>query len=64
MARGKTSIPSSSDDSSSDDAEGEEKPTTTLGSCVSHCNIVPSGARVLRDRDNQVCVMATTVYRR
>jgi hypothetical protein len=25
-------------------------------SCVSHCNIVPSGARVLRDRDNRVCV--------
>jgi hypothetical protein len=27
MARGKTSIPSSSDDSSSDDDEGEEKPS-------------------------------------
>jgi hypothetical protein len=26
--------------------------------------IVPSGARVLRDRDNRVCVTATTVYRR
>jgi hypothetical protein len=25
--------------------------------------IVPSGARVLRDRDNRVCVTATTVYR-
>jgi hypothetical protein len=24
--------------------------------------IVPSGARVLRDRDNRVCVMAATVY--
>jgi hypothetical protein len=27
MARGKTSIPSSSDDSSSDDGEGEGKPS-------------------------------------
>jgi hypothetical protein len=26
--------------------------------------IVPSGVRVLRDRDNRVCVMATTVYQR
>jgi hypothetical protein len=26
--------------------------------------IVQSGARVLRDRDNRVCVTATTVYRR
>jgi hypothetical protein len=26
--------------------------------------IVPSGARVLRDHDNRVCVMAATVYRR
>jgi hypothetical protein len=26
--------------------------------------IVPSGARVLRDRDNRVCVMTVTVYRR
>jgi hypothetical protein len=26
--------------------------------------IVPGGARVLRDRDNRVCVMAATVYRR
>jgi hypothetical protein len=26
--------------------------------------IVPSGARVLRDRDNRVCVTAATVYRR
>jgi hypothetical protein len=26
--------------------------------------IVPSGTRVLQDRDNQVCVMAATVYRR
>jgi hypothetical protein len=26
--------------------------------------IVPSGARVLRDRDYRVCVMAATVYRR
>jgi hypothetical protein len=26
--------------------------------------IVPSGARVLRDRDNRVCVTATTVYLR
>jgi hypothetical protein len=26
--------------------------------------IVPSGARVLRDRDNRVSVMAATVYRR
>jgi hypothetical protein len=26
--------------------------------------IVPSGARVLRDRDNLVCVTAATVYRR
>jgi hypothetical protein len=26
--------------------------------------IVPSGARVLRDRDNRVCVMAATMYRR
>jgi hypothetical protein len=26
--------------------------------------IVPSGARALRDRDNRVCVTATTVYRR
>jgi hypothetical protein len=26
--------------------------------------IVPSGARVLRDRDNRVCVTTTTVYRR
>jgi hypothetical protein len=26
--------------------------------------IVLSGARVLRDRDNHVCVTATTVYRR
>jgi hypothetical protein len=25
--------------------------------------IVPSGARVLRDRDNRVCVTAATVYR-
>jgi hypothetical protein len=35
-----------------------------FGSCVSRCNIVPSGARVLRDRDNRVCVTATTMYRR
>jgi hypothetical protein len=27
-------------------------------------SIVPSGARVLRDRDNRVCVTAATVYRR
>jgi hypothetical protein len=33
-----------------------EKPTKPIGSCVSHCNIVPSGVRVLRDRDNRVCV--------
>jgi hypothetical protein len=26
--------------------------------------IVPSGTRVLRDRDNRVCITATTVYRR
>jgi hypothetical protein len=26
--------------------------------------IVPSGARVLRDRDNRVCVTAAAVYRR
>jgi hypothetical protein len=26
--------------------------------------IVPSGERVLRDRDNHVCVTAATVYRR
>jgi hypothetical protein len=26
--------------------------------------IVPSGARILRDRDNRVCVTTTTVYRR
>jgi hypothetical protein len=26
--------------------------------------IVPSGARVLRDRDNRVCVTVATVYRR
>jgi hypothetical protein len=26
--------------------------------------IVPSGARVLRDHDNRVCVTATTVYQR
>jgi hypothetical protein len=26
--------------------------------------IVPSGARVLRDRDNRVCVTTATVYRR
>jgi hypothetical protein len=26
--------------------------------------VVPSGARVLRDRDNRVCVTATTVYLR
>jgi hypothetical protein len=26
--------------------------------------IVPSGARVLRDRDNRVCDTAATVYRR
>jgi hypothetical protein len=26
--------------------------------------IVPSGARVLRDRDNRVCVTAVTVYQR
>jgi hypothetical protein len=26
--------------------------------------IVPSGARVLQDRDNRVCVMAATVYQR
>jgi hypothetical protein len=26
--------------------------------------IVPSGARVLRDRDNHVCVTAATMYRR
>jgi hypothetical protein len=26
--------------------------------------IVPSGVRVLRDRDNLVCVTAATVYRR
>jgi hypothetical protein len=26
--------------------------------------IVPSGVRVLRDRDNRVCVTTTTVYRR
>jgi hypothetical protein len=26
--------------------------------------IVPSGARVLRDRNNRVCVTAATVYRR
>jgi hypothetical protein len=25
--------------------------------------IVPSGARVLRDRDNRVCAMTATVYR-
>jgi hypothetical protein len=26
--------------------------------------IIPSGARVLRDRDNRVCVTTATVYRR
>jgi hypothetical protein len=26
--------------------------------------IIPSGPRVLRDRDNDICVMAATVYRR
>jgi hypothetical protein len=26
--------------------------------------IIPSGARVLRDHDNRVCVMVATVYRR
>jgi hypothetical protein len=31
---------------------------------VSRCNIVLSGARVLRDCDNQVCVTAATMYRR
>jgi hypothetical protein len=31
---------------------------------VSRCNIVPSGARVLRDRDNRVCATIATVYRR
>jgi hypothetical protein len=31
---------------------------------VSRCNIISSGARVLRDRDNRVCVTAATVYRR
>jgi hypothetical protein len=40
-----------------------QKTTKPLGSSVKHCNIVPSGARVLPDSDNQVCVMAAT-YRR
>jgi hypothetical protein len=31
---------------------------------VSRCNIVPSGARVLQDRDNRVCVTRATMYRR
>jgi hypothetical protein len=31
---------------------------------VSGCNIVPSAARVLRDRVNCVCDTAATVYRR
>jgi hypothetical protein len=35
-----------------------------LGSCASRCNIVPSGTRVLRDRDNQVYVTTSTVYQR
>jgi hypothetical protein len=41
-----------------------EKTTKPLGSCVSHCNIVLSGARVLRDRDKRVCVTADTAHRR
>jgi hypothetical protein len=39
------------------------KTTQPLGSCVSHV-VVQSGARVLRDRDNRVCDMVATVYRR
>jgi hypothetical protein len=31
---------------------------------VSCCNIVPSGERVLRDRDNRVCVTPATMYQR
>jgi hypothetical protein len=31
---------------------------------VNRCNIVPSGARVLRDRDNRVCVTTAIMYRR
>jgi hypothetical protein len=38
----------------------------TLYSVVSvpFSSLVQSGARVLRERDNQVCVMVATVYRR
>jgi hypothetical protein len=39
-----------------------EKSTKPLGPCVSHCNIVPSGASVLRDHDNQVCVTTAIVF--
>jgi hypothetical protein len=41
-----------------------EKPTKLIGSCVIHCNIVPSGVRVLRDCDNRVYVTPATVYRK
>jgi hypothetical protein len=40
-----------------------EKPHSPLA-LVRVVVIVPSGARVLRDRDNQVCVMDAIVYRR
>jgi hypothetical protein len=41
-----------------------EKPTKPIDFCVSRCNILPSGARVLRHRDKRVCVTIATVYRR
>jgi hypothetical protein len=43
---------------------GLENPIKPLGFCVSHCNIVPSGGKVLRDHDNLVYVTAATVYLR
>jgi hypothetical protein len=38
-----------------------ENPTKPLGSCLSHCNFT-EWARVLRDRDNRVCVTTATMY--
>jgi hypothetical protein len=40
-----------------------EKTTQPLGSCASRCNCT-EWARVLRDRDNRICVTTATIYRR
>jgi hypothetical protein len=40
-----------------------EKPSKPLDSCASHCNIVASAARVLRDHINCICGAATTMCR-